>query len=50
MRGRIYAFNGKALTWEFLVSDANGAISEAIKPETSIDVAALSGGRFVATW
>jgi hypothetical protein len=50
VRGRIYDSDGRAVTKEFMVSDDNGHISSAISPDTSIDVAALPRGRFVATW
>lgn len=48
--GRIYGSDGQADTKEFTISDENGQISDAISPDSSIDVAALSKGRFVATW
>ena len=50
VKGRIFNSDGKVDTKEFLISDENGDVSSAISPDSSIDVAALSKGRFVATW
>lgn len=51
VKGRIFGPGGKALTKEFLVAGDNDGMSSAVDAtETSTDVAALSKGRFVATW
>lgn len=51
VRGRIFNAKGKPQTREFVVSaDNSGLNGAADATDTSIGVAALPGGRFVATW
>jgi hypothetical protein len=51
VRGRIFNAKGKPQTGEFVVSADNAGLNEAADAtDTSIGVAALPGGRFVATW
>ena len=51
VRGRIFNARAKPQTAEFIVSGDNSGLSGAADAtDTSIGVAALPGGRFVATW
>lgn len=51
VRGRIFDAKARPQTGEFVVSADNSGLNEAVDAtDTSIGVAALPGGRFVATW
>lgn len=51
VRGRIYSWNGVARSNEFVIVDDNDGMNEGIQlTDRAMDVAPLSGGRFVTTW
>lgn len=51
VRARIYSAKGKPLGREFLLVGENDGMNEGIGlTDSAVDVAAISGGRFVTTW